>query len=60
MALASLDLGIKALGSNPRKSRKDGTGERGTVVSFGGARFTPGDTVVSDHDGVVVLPAHLL
>ena len=37
VALAPLDLGIKGLGSNPRKSRKDGTAERGTVVSFGGA-----------------------
>ena len=55
-ALAELDLGVKALGSNPRKSAKAGVGERDVVVSFGGATFTPGARVVSDDDGIVVLP----
>ncbi|NLG21969.1 MAG: ribonuclease E activity regulator RraA [Actinomycetales bacterium] len=56
VALASIDIGIKALGTNPRKSRKGGTGETGVPVGFGGVTFTPGATVVSDEDGVVVLP----
>jgi len=56
-ALATLDIGIKALGSNPRKSSKQGTGQRNVPVSFGGAVFTPGAHLVSDEDGVVVLPA---
>ena len=55
-ALAELDLGIKALGSNPRKSAKTGAGDRDVVVSFGGATFTPGARLVSDDDGVVILP----
>lgn len=55
-ALADLDLGVKALGSNPRKSAKTGAGERDVPVSFGEATFTPGAHVVSDGDGVVVLP----
>lgn len=55
-ALAELDLGVKALGSNPRKSAKTGAGERDVVVSFGGATFTPGAQLVSDEDGVVILP----
>lgn len=55
-ALAELDLGVKALGSSPRKSAKTGAGERDVVVSFGGATFTPGAQLVSDEDGVVVLP----
>ena len=54
--LAPLDLGIKALGTNPRKSRKDAVGERDVPVAFGGVVFTPGATVVSDEDGIVVLP----
>ncbi|WP_127125146.1 ribonuclease E activity regulator RraA [Georgenia sp. SYP-B2076] len=54
--LGGLDLGIKALGSNPRKSSKIGAGERDVVVTFGGATFTPGAHLVSDDDGVVVLP----
>ncbi|MFB9313706.1 ribonuclease E activity regulator RraA [Nocardioides plantarum] len=54
--LAGLDLGVKALGTNPRKSTKHGTGERDVPVAFGGVVFTPGATLVSDEDGVVVLP----
>ena len=55
--LAELDLGVKALGSNPRKSSKTGAGERDVPVSFGEATFTPGARLVSDADGVVVLPS---
>jgi regulator of ribonuclease activity A len=58
--LATLDLGIKALGSNPRKSAKDGVGERDVPVTFGEATFRPGDILCSDDDGVVVLPAALV
>lgn len=56
-ALAGLELGIKALGSNPRKSAKTGAGELDVPVTFGGATFVPGRRLVSDDDGVVVLPA---
>lgn len=55
-ALAGIDLGLKALGANPRRSAKAGQGERDVPVTFGGAIFRPGDAVVSDDDGVVVLP----
>jgi regulator of ribonuclease activity A len=53
--LRTLPLGIKALGSNPRKSCKTGAGERDVLVTFGGAKFTPGAVVHSDEDGIVVL-----
>ncbi len=52
--LSGLDIGIKALGSNPRKSGKTGAGEVDVPVSFGGATFTPGAEVISDADGVIV------
>lgn len=52
-ALAQLDLGVKALGSNPRKSGKAGTGRIDVPVSFGGATFFPGAWVYSDDDGIV-------
>ena len=55
--LRTLELGIKALGSNPRKSTKTGAGERDVPVDFGGVTVTPGDEVFSDDDGVVVLAA---
>lgn len=56
-ALAGLDLGIKALGSNPRKSAKEGAGERDGTVSFGGVDFVPGLRLHSDDDGILVTRA---
>ena len=53
--LGTLDLGVKALGSNPRKSAKTGAGERDIPVTFGGTTFTPGARLYSDGDGVAVL-----
>jgi regulator of ribonuclease activity A len=53
--LAELELGVKALGTIPRKSGKTGAGERDVDVSFGGATFRTGDHLWSDNDGVVAL-----
>ncbi len=59
-ALAGIDLGIKALGTNPRRSAKAMHGVIDVPVSFGGATFTPGHWVYSDEDGIVVstTPVH--
>ena len=57
VALASINVGVKALGTNPRKSHKHGAGQVDVPVAFGGVVFTPGATLVSDEDGVVVLPS---
>ncbi|TWH18250.1 regulator of ribonuclease activity A [Prauserella rugosa] len=54
--LAGLPLGIKALGTNPRKSSKAGAGEVDVPVEFGGITFHPGDQLYADDDGVVLLP----
>ena len=56
-ALRGIDLGIKALGTNPRKSGKTGAGERDVTVNFGGVTFEPGDIAYSDDDGIVVVAA---
>ena len=53
--LRTIDIGIKALGTNPRKSTKTGAGRRDVVVELGGIRFTPGDIAYSDDDGIVVV-----
>jgi regulator of ribonuclease activity A len=53
-ALRGIDLGIKALGTNPRKSGKTGAGEKDVTVSFGGVDFVPGDIAYSDDDGIVL------
>jgi regulator of ribonuclease activity A len=55
VALAALPIGIKAIGSNPRKSGKTGSGEVDVAVNFGGVSFAPGDLLFSDEDGIVVL-----
>jgi regulator of ribonuclease activity A len=54
VALAGLDVGIKALGSNPWKSSKNGTGQVDVPVSFGGVEFRPGSWLYSDEDGILV------
>jgi regulator of ribonuclease activity A len=54
-ALRELDLGIKAIGSTPRPSGKEGVGELDIPVTFGGVTFRPGDMLYSDDDGVVTL-----
>lgn len=59
VALATLDLGILALGTNPWKSGKTGAGVVDGPVSFGGAAFHPGDWVYADEDGLVVSPTAL-
>ncbi|MCI2418548.1 ribonuclease E activity regulator RraA [Saccharopolyspora sp. K220] len=53
--LADMDFGVKALGTNPRKSTKTGAGAVGEVIELGGIRFVPGEYVVSDRDGIVVI-----
>jgi regulator of ribonuclease activity A len=52
--LRTLRIGIKALGTNPRKSEKTGAGQRDLVICFGGVDFCPGDLAFSDDDGIVV------
>ncbi|QDQ96299.1 ribonuclease E activity regulator RraA [Tomitella fengzijianii] len=52
--IGTLDIGCKALGTNPRKSGKTGAGRRDVVLRIGGVEFVPGDMLYSDDDGIVV------
>ena len=52
--IAATPLGVKALGSNPRKSAKRGAGERDVTVSIGGVDFVPGAMLYADDDGILV------
>jgi len=54
VAIGGLDLGVKALGSNPRKSAKAGIGEVDVPVTIAGVVFAPGKRVWADADGVLV------
>ena len=60
VALAQMDFGVKALGTNPRKAEKRGLGEPDVTVEFGGVSFTPGHWLYSDDDGVLVAAEALL
>lgn len=53
--IGEMEFGVKALGTNPRKSTKTGDGTVDDVVELGGVQFVPGEYLVSDHDGIVVL-----
>jgi regulator of ribonuclease activity A len=54
-----MDIGVKALGTVPRRGGRTGSGEVDVAVEFGGIVFTPGRRLVADEDGVLVLPAGL-
>ncbi len=56
VAIDGLEIGVRALGTNPRRSAKAGHGERGVEVEFGGVRFVPGHYLYGDEDGLVVSP----
>jgi len=52
--IATIDIGVKALNTNPRKSLKRGLGDRDIPVSFAGITFNVGEYVYADTDGVIV------
>ncbi|MBT2533660.1 ribonuclease E activity regulator RraA [Arthrobacter sp. ISL-48] len=53
-AIARLELGVKALGSNPRKSAKTGAGEVDVDVQIADVTIRPGAMVWCDTDGILV------
>lgn len=52
--LATMDVGILALGTNPLKSKKNGIGERDVSFTFGDVKWKPGSFVYADEDAVIV------
>lgn len=58
-ALATMDVGVMALATMPRKSEKRGPGEHDIVVTFAGVTFSPGHYLYADGDGIVVAPGPL-
>jgi regulator of ribonuclease activity A len=55
--LATLALGVLALGAVPRRSLKNGEGQLGVAVEINGVAIVPGDRLFADEDGVVLLAA---
>ena len=54
VAIDALDLGVKALGTNPRKSAKLGAGELDVTLVIAGVVFRLGAHLYSDEDGILV------
>ena len=48
------DIGVRALGTHPLRSRKAGQGERNIAVDIAGVRIQPGDWLYADADGIVI------
>ena len=55
-ALATMPLGVMALGTTPRRCIRSGEGEIGATLAIEGTRVGPGDVIVADEDGVLVFP----
>lgn len=58
--MASMPLGVKALGTHPLKSVKRGVGERDVPVRFAGVSFVPGQHLYADEDGILCSERALL
>lgn len=52
--LATLPLGVQALGSHPRKSDKRGEGQRDIPVTFAGVTLQPGQWLYADNNGIII------
>lgn len=52
--LKTIDIGVVALNSFPKKSEKRGLGEMNVPVHFAGVDFLPGRYLYADENGIVV------
>lgn len=57
--MAHIPIGVKALNTNPTRSKKEGKGQKDIPVTFAGVTFTPGHYLYADRDGIVVSPHEL-
>lgn len=55
-AMKVTEFPVKARGANPKEPYKDGPGEINTTICCGGVSVNPGDIIVGDEDGVVIIP----
>lgn len=56
VALKGLMLGVRALAATPRKSVRRGEGQTQIAVEINGVLCHPGDRLIADEDGIVLLP----
>jgi len=58
--VAKVDIGVKALGTIPRKTVKRDQGVRDIPVLFADVQFNPGEYLYADEDGIVTSKQPLL
>lgn len=51
-----MDLPVYATGSTPGGPHKEGPGEINVPIACGGISVNPGDIIVADADGIIVIP----
>ena len=60
VAIGNLQIGFKALSTNPRRSTKTESGFQNTPIQFGNISFTLNHWIYCDYDGIAVSPINLL
>ena len=58
--LIEVGLPVYCAGVSPNSPQRNGPGTAGLAISIGGVTVNPGDVVVGDGDGVVIVPAESL
>jgi len=58
--MSTMALGVKALGTHPLKTVKNGVGQTNIRVSFLGLTINAGDYIYADEDGMIVSPKQLV
>ena len=58
--IATIALGVQALGCCSKKTEKLGVGQRDVSIAFGGVSILPGDYIYADNNGVIVSKEALL
>lgn len=60
VAINALDIGVRALDTNPKKTVKRNEGQRDLVLAFGAVEFVPGHWLYVDEDGLLLSSTPLL
>ncbi|MCY8235511.1 RraA family protein [Priestia endophytica] len=55
-SIVEMNFPVFSKGGTPRGPYKEGPGEINTVISCGNVAVSPGDIIVADDDGIVVIP----
>ena len=54
VVMSGMEIGVKAMASNPRRAGKEGGGQRDVPVYFADVSFVPGHYLYADADGIAV------